>query len=145
MSMDRFGESFTMKFEGGKKQLKSITGAALSILLIIVLLGYTALKVDNLMRRSQVSIISAVNEDFYEDTEQIGAKQGFNFALTTELGLDPRIGEFVFTSVEWDLEAENPVDRLIWKELDSHICTDEELGNNGMRTEKTKMMPLKAR
>ena len=68
MTMDRFGESFTMKFEGGKKQLKSITGATLSILLIIVLLGYTALKVDTLLRRNQISIISAVNEDFYEDT-----------------------------------------------------------------------------
>ena len=94
--MDRFGESFTMKFEGGKKELKSITGATLSILLIIVLLGYTALKVDNLLRRNQISIISAVNEDFYEDTEQVGAKQGFNFAVALGDRLEPRIGSFVF-------------------------------------------------
>ena len=66
--MDRFGQSFTMKFEGGKKELKSITGAALSILLIIILLGYTGLKVDNLIRRSQIDIIEAINEDYYEDT-----------------------------------------------------------------------------
>ena len=144
MSMDRFGESFTMKFEGGKKELKSITGAALSILLIIVLLGYTALKVDNLMRRSQVSIISAVNEDFYQDTEQIGAKQGFNFAVTLADGLDPRIGELKFSVTELNLEAENPWERFKYTELDSHVCTDEELGI-GVRTEKTKMMPLKGR
>ena len=105
-SMDRFGESFTMKFEGGKKQLKSITGATLSILLIIVLLGYTALKVDTLLRRNQISIISAVNEDFYEDTYQVSAKQGFNFAVALSRNdLDPRIGQFVFTAFELNLNA----------------------------------------
>ena len=71
--MDRFGQSFTMKFEGGKTELKSMTGAILSILLIIILLSYTALKVDNLIRRRQVDIISAINEDFYEDDDQVGA------------------------------------------------------------------------
>ena len=139
--MDRFGESFTMKFEGGKKQLKSITGATLSILLIIVLLGYTALKVDTLLRRNQISIISAVNEDFYEDTEQISAKQGFNFAVALLSGADPSIGEFVFNVWELDLNAEGN-DRFKYKVLESHLCTDEELGN-GVRTDKTKMMPLK--
>ena len=79
--MDRFGESFTMKFEGGKTQLKSITGTTLTILLIIILLGYTALKVDNLIKRSKVDIISAVNEDFYDENYRFGAKQGFNFAI----------------------------------------------------------------
>ena len=72
--MDRFGESFTMKFDGGKKELKSITGTTLSILLIIFLLGYTALKVDNLIRRNQVDIISAVNEDYYNEDYRFGAK-----------------------------------------------------------------------
>ena len=57
MSMDRFGESFTMKFEGGKKELKSKTGATLSILLILILLCYATLKVDNMIRKSQVDII----------------------------------------------------------------------------------------
>ena len=70
-----------MKFEGGKKELKSITGTTLSILLIIFLLGYTALKIDNLIRRSQVDIISAVNEDYYSEDYRFGAKQGFNFAI----------------------------------------------------------------
>ena len=70
-----------MKFEGGKKELRSITGATLSILLIIVLLGYVGLKVDTLIRRSQVDIISAVNEDFYDDQKTFSASQGFNFAV----------------------------------------------------------------
>ena len=109
--MDRFGESFIMKFDG-KKQLKSITGATLSILLLLVLLLYTALKVDNLLRKSQVDIISAINEEFYADDYQVGAKQGFNFAVAlSDTGgeflsfsdLDPRIGQFVFTAIEFDL------------------------------------------
>ena len=144
MSMDRFGESFTMKFEGGKKELKSITGATLSILLIIVLLGYTALKVDNLLRRNQISIISAVNEDFYADTEQVGAKQGFNFAVSLPDRLEPRIGKFVFTAIEQNFEATNPSEMFNFRVLESHDCTDEELGI-GIRTDNTKMMPLKER
>ena len=144
--MDRFGESFTMKFEGGKTELKSITGATLSILLIIVLLGYTGLKVDNLIRRSQIDIISAVNEDFYDDIQQIGTKQGFNFAvaLTDVNNLDPRIGTFKFTAVEFDLEEVREADILKVKDLEYHECTDEELGN-GIRTDKTKLMPLKGK
>ena len=143
MSMDRFGESFTMKFEGGKKELKSITGATLSILLIIVLLSYTGLKVDNLLRRSQIDIISAVNEDFYENTEQIGAKQGFNFAVgLSGFDYDPRIAEFRFTVVDLDVDREAS-EILRERELESHVCTDEELGI-GIRTDKTKLMPLKS-
>ena len=63
-----------MKFEGGKKELRSITGASLSILLILVLLSYAGLKVDNLIRRSQVDIISAINEDYYDDENGLSAK-----------------------------------------------------------------------
>ena len=74
LSMDRFGESFTMKFEGGQKELKSVTGASLSVLLILILLCYASLKMDSLIRRSQVDIISAVNEDFYGDDEVVEAK-----------------------------------------------------------------------
>ena len=144
--MDRFGESFTMKFEGGKKELKSITGATLSILLIIILLGYTSLKVDNLLRRSQIDIIEAVNENFYEETKQIGAKQGFNFAvaLTGFNNLDPRIGWFEFIAAEFDIEAEEEIDVQKEKTLKYHTCSDEELGN-GIRTDKTKMLPLKTK
>ena len=143
--MDRFGESFTMKFEGGKTELKSMTGAIFSILLIIILLGYTALKVDNLIRRSQVDIISAINEDFYKQDHQIGAMQGFNFAVALGSirngGLDPRIGEFIFTASELDLEQTEAWKIFKERKLEHHICSDEELGK--IPTENKKLMPMR--
>ena len=57
-----------------------------------------------MIRKSQVDIIQAVNEDFYDDTEQVEAKQGFHFAISFGKGdtgpLDPRIGRFLFIAVE---------------------------------------------
>ena len=130
--------------------MKSITGATLSILLILVLLMYTGLKVDNLLRRSQVDIISAINEDFYEETHQVGAKQGFNFAVALgETGgeiedfadLDPRIGSFVFTAVQFDITKDDPEEIYKVEFLDHHECSDEELGK--IHTENIKLMPMK--
>ena len=71
-----------MKFSNGQEALTSVKGAILSIILWIILLGYLLLKVDTFMRRKQVDIISAVQEDFYDESHIVLAKQGFNFAVT---------------------------------------------------------------
>ena len=94
-----------------------------------------------MIRKSQVDIIQAVNEDFYKDTETVEAKQGFHFALS--LGgdqgpLDPRIGKFIFMTVEQLPGTKKPKTEFI----DYHECTEEEIGAT-IRTDKTKFMPIK--
>ena len=66
--MDRFGERFTMKLSNGQEALTSVKGAILSITLWVILVGYLLLKVDTFIRRKQIDIISAVHEDFYDES-----------------------------------------------------------------------------
>ena len=97
---------------------------------------------DNLIRKSQVDIIQAVNEDFYDDYETVEAKQGFRFALTLgkyrEGLLDPRIGRFLFHSVTVSADTSSKPDIKL---LNHHVCTDEEIGH--IRNDQTKFMPIK--
>ena len=67
LSIDRFGEEFLMKFDGGRKKLQTCTGTFMSILMLIILVIYTMLKVDVLISKNQVDIISAINEDHFDE------------------------------------------------------------------------------
>ena len=67
LSIDRFGDEFLMKFDGGRKKLQTCTGSIMSILMLILLIIYTILKVDVLLNKKQVDIISANNEEHFDE------------------------------------------------------------------------------
>ena len=67
LSIDRFGDEFLMKFDGGRKKLQTCTGSIMSILMLILLIIYTTLKVDVLLNKKQVDIISANNEEHFDE------------------------------------------------------------------------------
>ena len=87
LSLDAFGDVITMKFDGGKRSLHSFTGSILSILLFIILLTYTCFKIDTLVTKGKVDIVSAINENYYDEDFIFSAKQGFNIAVgVTDFG-----------------------------------------------------------
>ena len=60
--------------------LPSTIGALCSIMLIIILLGYTAYKVSILEGKKRVDVIQAVQENYFDDEYVFSGEQGLNIA-----------------------------------------------------------------
>ena len=69
LDFDKFSEEYRMKLDGksGAKSLPTCTGSLCSLLLFIILINYTILKMDVLLQKKDVDILSAVNENYHTD------------------------------------------------------------------------------
>ena len=56
-------------------------GTICSFLLYFILLAYAYQKLDILMGRKDVDILSATKEKYFDGSETFGAEQGLNFAV----------------------------------------------------------------
>ena len=109
-SLDQFGQSFSIRFEEGRDVLPSKMGAACTILLAVILITYGGYKASILEGRKSVDILSAVQEDHYDEEFVFSGEQGFNvavavvdpFASPDQLEqVDPSYGRIVFSTLEW--------------------------------------------
>ena len=94
---------------------------------------YAGYKIDVLMGRKDVDILQAVQEDHLDDSYIFTAEQGFNVAvsLVSHLGIiDPSYARLRFMKYEFFL-SEDGEPTFAWYELESHQCTQEELGLSG--------------
>lgn len=117
-----------MTINGGKAVLhQTCIGTLLSLLLLGLITAYFVLKVDVLLGKKDVDILSAVNESFLADSHPFGTKQGLAFAVGVweRPMLDPRYASINFYRYSWT------VDDLKMELLKSHLCTDDELGLTG--------------
>ena len=63
LSMDQFSESFAMGLDKkGQKAQMSYAGSIFSLLLLGVTIAYSLLKINNLVEKKAVDIISTVNQ-----------------------------------------------------------------------------------
>ena len=74
LDFDKFTQSFTMQLDEGRGALPSWMGALCSFILFVVIIAYTCYKVDVLVGKKSVDILSAVNENYYDDSYIFGAK-----------------------------------------------------------------------
>ena len=81
LNRDRFTEPFQMRLNDGQTALSTWTGSICSMSLLIILLIYTYLKVDILIERKDVNILSALNDSFFDGSYKFGASHGFNVAV----------------------------------------------------------------
>ena len=89
------------------------------------------------MERSSVIIIETENKNFYNDLTSFGYEDGFYVAAAfsgyndvAEYELPRSIGELKFYVAEWGaLEGGGFYDEKFY--LDTHVCSDEELGLEG--------------
>jgi len=102
-NQDAFGEQFRMKLDAGKGDLRSIVGALCSIVVFLLVLGYSFLKFDVFYAKKDVDILSTLNDNYFSADYVISNKNGFNIAAAftgfdseTEDILDPTYGELVF-------------------------------------------------
>ena len=70
-----------MTISAGVTLLPSSMGACCSVFLIMILVGFTALKTFNLTQRKDVNISSTKNEYFYDNEEVFDYDKGLNFAV----------------------------------------------------------------
>ena len=124
--LDQFGESFAMGLDkNGKKAQMSYAGSIFSLLLLGVTVAYSFLKINNLIEKKEVDIMSTVNQLRFSEDYIFSAEQGFNIAIAftaydseTEPILDPRYADIQFLAVEWDHDG-------YWeKEIPYHACSD---------------------
>ena len=81
--LDFFGKSFDFQFPGGRNKHKTIMGAIVSLVLILMLLFYLCLRTTILIFRSDTDYL-AYESEIYFRTEFFTSEDGFNvaFALT---------------------------------------------------------------
>ena len=118
-------------------------GTCLTIWIAMTTFMFFYTKTLTIVEKLDVDIMSALIDNDIDFNYKFSADQGFfiSAALTrynsnTTLTEDPRYGELVFEHFGWG-NTEISTDRRL---LESHFCTDEELGL--ARTENTVMFPL---
>ena len=109
-------------------------GVFCTIILVLILLSFTAQKIDILITKSEVDTLTSTNIAYYDDDYVFDHAKGFFIALAftawdnePENILQPEIGEITFIVDEW---GEDEKGEYYWNQtkLPTHTCTVEELG-----------------
>ena len=108
-SIDAFGENFDMKIDKSNDVLKTQFGSLLTILVYVIVIAYTYIKIDVLIEKKDVDIMSttmidSISTDFIADNKETGLNLAIAFtdySDKTEPILDKSYGELVFNAYEW--------------------------------------------
>ena len=141
--LDHFGQTFAFKVEDGSDVKHTKIGSCCTILLIFIILAYTGYKIHVLNSRQAVDVLQAIAENTFEDDYIFGADQGLNVAVSISSinsawtvsneveEIDPSYGSLRFYKLRWDLGSTEGDTNLIEEEIQSHVCSSEELGLSG--------------
>ena len=73
-------------------------------------------------------MVTTTRENYYSEEDEFTANSGFAFAIVLWNDLDPSIGELEVVSDEWGFDETTGEDFWRVTPLETHICSDEELG-----------------
>ena len=97
-----------MKIDAGSDSIKSLMGSLCSILLTILILTYAYQKMDVLIARKDVDILSTTNDKHWTDDDIFSTKNGLRVAIAftsynneEEWELDPAYASLSFSSYSW--------------------------------------------
>ena len=134
---DKLGASFVHALDVKTQEATSLLGSICSIMIFCVTMLYTSQKLEILIKKKDVDILSATKGLVFDDNYIFDNKKGFNIAAAfsefnsnTEWELDPKYGSLVFNSFSWGTDPDGkPFSRRV--RHPSHVCTDEETNLNG--------------
>ena len=66
--MDLFGQSFQMKLDKGVMALSTWSGFIITIILAIIIGGFTFQKIEGLITQRYIDILSVLNENYFDET-----------------------------------------------------------------------------
>lgn len=142
LEFDTMGETFSMRLDSkGSHSFATGTGTFFSLLLLILTAAYGFNKIEILVRRKDVDILSTIQDSYFDIESTFGADQGFNFAvglLGQNEPLDRAIAYWEITSFEWTPTDQGKIN-VTTQVLDSHVCSQEELG---LVEGESKFMPI---
>ena len=146
---DTFGQSPQWKFAKGQEDIKSFCGSILSLIILALTILYAWMKVDILLNKKDVNILSTINDQFYSANDIFNfTEHGFNLAVAftaydsnPEPILDPTYGEIQFNKFRWGPSDDGFGSGRI--RIPSHSCSREELGLSFDRS-KAMFMPVYA-
>ena len=67
--IDQFGEGFRMKLDNGEQKYGSFFGVFVTVLFGLVLFGFSYAKMETLIGRDDIDIISSYEENHFADNE----------------------------------------------------------------------------
>lgn len=80
--IDSFGQPFTFMLPNGQKRYRSLVGAVMTLITILVVSLYAIYKYNLLIERSDISINEIIREDYFNDNEgTFSPGSGFNIAV----------------------------------------------------------------
>ena len=83
LEYDNFSEGYNIKVDQGSETLPSKMGTVCSFTIFIVLIVYAQYKINILLNKQSVDILTTVYEDFFFDKSQaIGMEQGLSIAVS---------------------------------------------------------------
>ena len=105
-------------------------GSICTLLLVVFLIIATAYKVTLLEGKRAIDIISAVEENHYDQSYIFGAEQGLfvsaavlsAFDTNTHSSIDPSYGRIRFRRKKWSFDSQGNFFDIV-TELESHDCT----------------------
>ena len=71
--LDSFHEGFHMRLDNGKNYYGSFFGACLSVLTVVILMGFAYTKMETLVGRDDVSIIESFQDNYFSDRDMFSA------------------------------------------------------------------------
>ena len=123
-------------------------GLFLSVIMSVILILYAYLKVDVLIKRRAVDIMSTVDLNKFSPDDVFGSKNGFNLAIALTAYdnnplpiLDPTIGEIVFHHTTWG-PNDNELIKLGVNSFESHTCSRAELGLEDSSDGSSRFFPI---
>ena len=91
-----------MKLNEGKEGIPSWMGAICTVILFLIVLAYTAQKLEIMISKKDFDIVSAIRQSYFSTDDYFQASHGFNVAIAyTNKSLDPSYGKLAFYSSEW--------------------------------------------
>ena len=105
---DIFGESFAQKLNGDNTVVQSYVGSVCTLMIFLVTILYALQKMDVIISKKDVDILSTVKEGFFDDDYVFSHENGLGIAVAftgynneREWSLDPSYGNLVFNSFSW--------------------------------------------
>ena len=114
---DFFKQTFNFRITNGKTTRGSCCGLLCSLLFLLVIGAFIALKVDYMINKRGIKILTTHLENHLDDSFELNGSNGLNFAfalvknrpsnpseLTEPTLIDDSIGSFIFKSHAWGID-----------------------------------------
>ena len=111
LHLDLYKQPFRLLLPDRKNEYRTFTGAALTILTIIVLLAYGGVKLSALIARDDYRVQNRELMDFYEDIDPLSSDDGFVIAAAITgfegplVDIPPEYGSLRFYRKEWSQDV----------------------------------------